>query len=112
MPTIIVQKPLAETKKIQLIVECDFPPVTLADGSVKYGTIQHIEFKGLDVDGNQAGNAYYSHDETPHQLKADLVTTLLTHATSMAAGVNATIDLNPAPYVPPVVEEVEEDDGN
>jgi hypothetical protein len=108
MPTIEVKKPLATIKDIQVILECSLPPVTLdAEGTVKYGTVKHVEFKGTDVDGNQAGNVYFNHDELPDQLKADLVTVLLTHLPGLATEISATFDFTPTEFVPPVVVEEE-----
>jgi hypothetical protein len=107
MPTIEVKKPLATIKEIQVIPECSFPPVTVdAEGTVRYGTIKHIEFKGNDEDGNPSGNVYFYHDELPDELKVDLVTVLLKHLPTLASSIGATVDLTPTPFIPPVVEEV------
>lgn len=111
MPTIEIKKPLAEIKKMQVIIECDFPPSTNSEGAARYGEIKHIEFKGNDVDGNQAGNVYFANDELSDTLKAKLVTVMLQEITGLASEVNATVDLTPTPFVPPVVEEVVDGEG-
>jgi hypothetical protein len=106
MPTIEIKKALATIKEIQVIPECSFPPVTVdAEGTVRYGTIKHIEFKGNDEDGNPSGNVYFYHDELPDELKADLVTVLLKHLPALASSIGATVDLTPTAYVPPAVVE-------
>ena len=106
MPTIEQKKPLADIRNVQVILECSLPPVTTdAEGTVRYGEVKHVEFKGVDVDGVQAGNVYFYHDELPEQLKADLVTVLLTHLPTLANEIGATFTFTPTPFVPPVVEE-------
>jgi hypothetical protein len=110
MPTIEVKKPLTQIKQYQVILEGELPPVTVdAEGTTRYGTIKHVEFKGLDEDGNQAGNVYFSHEELSDELKQALVTVLLTHLPALAGEINATFDLTPVAFVPPVVEEVIEE---
>lgn len=99
MPTIEVKKALADIKSWEFVARGPVPPViTGADGTVKYGTIGHVEYKGLDEDGNPAGNAYFFHDDCSDEFKADLIAVLLKHLPLQAAEIPATFDMTPTPY--------------
>lgn len=105
MPTIEVKKAQVDCKDLQLIVELTFPPKTLADGSVTYGRITNLESKGVDADGNQAGNVYWDHDEIFQIIKQKLIGVLLQEAPAQLATGGVSIDLTPTPFEAPVVEE-------
>ena len=111
MPTIETKKAQAVCQDIEVIIKLKFPPKTLEDGSVTYGKIEHIESKGVDVDGNVAGNVYWFHDEIRNSLKSKLVGVLLSEVDETLAEANITVDLTPTPFEPPVVEEVADGEG-
>ena len=102
MPTIEVRKAQAECKQLQVIIDLSFPPETIdAEGTVTYGKISHVESKGLDVDGGQAGNVYWYHDEIPDATKQKLVGILLTDLPALLQTAGINVDLTPTEYVAP-----------
>lgn len=106
MPKIEVKKAQTDCRKLQVIIDLDFPPRTIdAEGTVTYGQISHVESKGVDADGNQAGNVYWYHDEIPTETKQKLVGVLLSDLPALLATGGVSVDLTPTEYVAPPVEE-------
>ena len=106
MPTIEVKKAQTDCKQLQVIIDLAFPPKTVdSEGTVSYGKISHVESKGVDADGNAAGNVYWYHDEVPAETKAKLVGILLTDLPPLLATAAINVDFTPTPFEAPVVEE-------
>ena len=103
MPRQEIRKAQTDCKKVQVIIDLEFPPRTLADGSVTYGQISQVESKGVDEDGNPSANVYWRNEEVPAETKQALVPVMLAHLPAMLSEESISVDLTPAEYVAPDV---------